>query len=88
MSPITKIPIILAVFAIASLFVAGPVSKSMDELNVFANKKSDTVSQGLVQGQLSGQSSEVFSENGTSTASGNNVDLSFSLNEGQNTLGQ
>lgn len=61
---------------------------SMDELNVYANKKSDSASQGLLQGQLSGQSSEVFSENGTSTASGNNVDLSFNLNEGQNSLGQ
>ena len=88
MSPITKIPMIIAVLAIALLFVAGPASISMDELNVFANKKSDTASQGLPQGQLSEQASEVFSENGTSTASGNNVDLSFSLNEGQNTLGQ
>ena len=88
MSPITKISIIIAVFAISSLFVAGPASISMDELNVFASKKSDSASQNLPQGQLSEQSSEVFSENGTSTASGNNVDLSFSLNEGQNTLGQ
>ena len=88
MSPITKIPMIIAVIALASLFVAGPASISMDELSVFANKKSDSASQGLPQGQLSEQSSKVFSENGTSTASGNNVDLSFSLNEGQNTLGQ
>lgn len=88
MSTITKTPIIIAVLTIASLFVAGPASMSMDELNVYANKKSDSASQGLLQGQLSGQSSEVFSENGTSTASGNNVDLSFNLNEGQNSLGQ
>lgn len=88
MSTITKTPIVIAVLAIASLFVAGPASMSMDELNVYANKKSDSASQGLLQGQLSGQSSEVFSENGTSTASGNNVDLSFNLNEGQNSLGQ
>ena len=47
MSPITIIPIIIAVFAIASLFVASPESISMDELNVSANKKSDTASQGL-----------------------------------------
>ena len=88
MSQITKIPVIIAVFAIASLFVAGPASISVDELSVFANKKSDSASQGLPQGQFSEQFSKVFSENGTSTASGNNVDLSFSLNEGQNTLGQ
>jgi len=88
MSTITKTPIIIAVHAIALLFVAGPASMSMDELNVYANKKSDSASQGLLQGQLTEQSSEVFSENGTSTASGNNVDLSFSLNEGQNSLGQ
>ncbi|MDQ3084776.1 MAG: hypothetical protein M3Q77_08195 [Thermoproteota archaeon] len=88
MSTITKTPIIIAVLAIASLFVAGPASMSMDQLNVYANKKSDSSSQDLLQGQLTEQSSEVFSENGTSTASGNNVDLSFSLNEGQNSLGQ
>ncbi len=88
MSTITKTPIIIAVLAIASLFVAGPASMSMDQLNVYANKKSDSSSQDLLQGQLTEQSSEVFSENGTSTASGNNVDLSFNLNEGQNSLGQ
>ena len=90
MSTITKTPIIIAVFAIASLFVAGPgpVSMSMDELNVYASKKSDAASQGLLQGQLTDQSSEVFSENGSSTASGNNVDLSLNLNDGQNALGQ
>lgn len=88
MSTITKTPIIIAVLAIASLFVAGPVSMNMGELNVYANKKSDAASQGLLQGQLTEQSSEVFSENGTSTASGNNVDLSVNLNDGQNALGQ
>ncbi|MDF0681656.1 MAG: hypothetical protein P0116_11905 [Candidatus Nitrosocosmicus sp.] len=88
MSKITKTPIIIAVLAIASLFVAGPVSMSMGELNVYANKQSDAASQGLSQGQLTAQSSEVFSENGSSTASGNNVDLSLNLNEGQNALGQ
>ena len=88
MSTITKTPIIIAVLAIASLFVAGPVSMSMDELNVYANKKSDAASQDLPQDQLTAQSSEVFSENGTSTASGNNIDLSLNLNDGQNALGQ
>jgi hypothetical protein len=88
MSTITKTPIIIAVLAIASLFVAGPVSMSMDELSVYANKKSDAASQGLSQGQLTAQSSDVFSENGSSTASGNNVDLSLNLNDGQNALGQ
>ena len=88
MSTITKTPVIIAVLAIVSLFVAGPVSMSMDELNVYANKKSDAASQGLSQGQLTAQSSEVFSENGSSTASGNNVDLSLNLNDGQNALGQ
>ena len=65
MSTITRTPIIIAVLAIVSLFVAGPVSMSMDELNVYANKKSYTASQDLSQGELSEQSSEVFSENGT-----------------------
>ena len=88
MSTINKTPIIIAVLAMASLFVAGPVSMSMDELNVYANKKSDAASQDLPQGQFSAQSSEVFSENGTSTTSGNNIDLSLNLNDGQNALGQ
>jgi hypothetical protein len=83
MSTITRTPIIIAVLAIGSLFVAGPVSMSMDELNVYANKKSDTTSQDLSQGELSEQSSEVFSENGTSIVSDNNVDLSVNLNDGQ-----
>ena len=88
MSTITRTPIIIAVLAIVSLFVAGPVSMSMDELNVYANKKSYTASQDLSQGELSEQSSEVFSENGTSTVSDNNVDLSVNLNDGQYALGQ
>ena len=67
MFTITKTPIIIAVLAIASLLVAGPVSMNIDELNVYANKKSDAASQGLSQGELTEQSSEVFSENGTST---------------------
>ena len=88
MSKITRTPIIIAVLAIASLFVAGPLSMSMHELNVYANKKSDAASQDLPQDQSSAQSSEVFSENGTSTTSGNNIDLSLNLNDGQNALGQ
>ena len=88
MSTITRTPVIIAMLAIASLFVAGPVSMSMDELNVYANQKSDTAGQGLSQDQFTAQSSDVFSENGTSTASGNNVDLSLNLNDGQNALGQ
>ncbi|MDN5846820.1 MAG: hypothetical protein L0H53_11165 [Candidatus Nitrosocosmicus sp.] len=60
MSTITRTPIIVAVIAIASLFVAGPALMGMDELNVYANKKSDTASQGLLQGELSEQSSGVF----------------------------
>ena len=88
MSKITRTPIIIAVLAIASLFVAGSLSMSMHELNVYANKKSDAASQDLPQDQFTAQSSEVFSENGTSTASGNNIDLSLNLNDGQNALGQ
>ena len=88
MSKITRTPIIIAVLAIASLFVAGPLSMSMHELNVYANKKSDAASQDLPQDQFTAQSSEVFSENGTSTTSGNNIDLSLNLNDGQNALGQ
>ena len=88
MSTISRAPIIIGVLAIASLFVAGPLSMSMHELNVYANKKSDAASQDLPQDQFTAQSSEVFSENGTSTASGNNIDLSLNLNDGQNALGQ
>ena len=88
MSTITRTPIIIAVLAIASLYGDGPVSMSMHELNVYANKKSDAASQDLPQDQFTAQSSEVFSENGTSTASGNNIDLSLNLNDGQNALGQ
>jgi hypothetical protein len=83
MYTITRTPIITAVLAIGSLFVAGPVSMRMDEINGYANKKSYTASQDLSQGELSEQSSEVFSENGTSTVSDNNVDLSVNLNDGQ-----
>ncbi len=88
MSTITRTPIIIAVLAIASLFVAGPVSMSMDELNVYANKKSYTASQDLSQGELSEQSSESIFREWNRTASDNNVDLSFNLNDGQNALGQ
>ena len=88
MYEITRTPLIIAVLAIASLYVDGPVLMSMHELNVYANKKSDAASQDLPQDQSSAQSSEVFSENGTSTTSGNNIDLSLNLNDGQNALGQ
>lgn len=88
MSTVIKTPLIIAVIAIATFLVAGPLVVSLDSQNVFANKKSDTAAQGLAQEEFSAQSSEVFSENGTSTASGNNVDLSFNLNDGQNALGQ
>ena len=88
MYEITRTPLIIAVLAIASLYVDGPVLMSMHELNVYANKKSDAASQDLPQDQFTAQSSEVFSENGTSTASGNNIDLSLNLNDGQNALGQ
>ena len=88
MSTISRAPIIIGVLAIASLFVAGAVSMSMNELNVYGNKKSDVALQGLSHGDLTEESSEVFSDNGTSTASGNNFDLSLNLNDGQNALGQ
>lgn len=57
--------------------------------SVFAKKvKSNNSTQGVLQDQFTRQSSELFSENGDPTASGNNVALSFNLNDGNNALGQ
>ena len=61
---------------------------SLDTQNVSACKKSDSAAQGLAQHAASAQSSQVFSQNGTTAASGNNVDLSFNLNDGKNVFGQ
>lgn len=72
-----------------TLLVAGALNVNSDNQNVFAKKvKSNNSTQGVSQDQFTGQSSEVFSENGDSTASGNNVALSFNLNDGNNALGQ
>ena len=72
-----------------ALLVVGALNVNTDNQSVFAKKiKSNNSTQGVLQDQFTGQSSEVFSENGDSTASGNNVALSFNLNDGNNALGQ
>ena len=72
-----------------AMLVAGALNVNTDNQSVFAKKiKSNNSTQGVLQDQFTGQSSEVFSENGDSTASGNNVALSFNLNDGNNALGQ
>lgn len=78
----------MAIFALAAMLVFGVVTMSPTDQNAHANNKSENDTQTLSQDQLTEQSSDVFSENGGSTASGNNVKLSFNLNEGQNALGQ
>ena len=88
MSTGNKKPLFIAVIAIAAFLIAGPLVVSLDGQDVFAVKKSDKAAQGLAQEESSAQSSEVFSENGTSTASGNNIDLSLNLNDAKNALGQ
>lgn len=79
---------LFAIFAFATLLAVGTIAINPDEHNVLAKKKSNNSTQDLSQDQLTGQSSEVLSENGSSTASGNNIDLSFNLNQGHNALGQ
>ena len=72
-----------------ALLVVGALNVNTDNQSVFAKKiKSNNSTQGVLQNQFTRQSSEVFSENGDSTASGNNVALSFNLNDGNNALGQ
>ena len=83
-----KTPLLLAILAFAAILVVGIIAMSPADQSALAKKKTDNSTQALSQNQLSGQSSDVFSENGSSTASGNNVKLSFNLNEGQNALGQ
>jgi len=82
---------ILAVVIVftTTLLVAGTLNMNTDNQSVFAKKfKSNNSTQWVLQDQFTGQSSEVFSENGDSTASGNNVALSFNLNDGNNAAGQ
>jgi len=88
MNKLAKTPIFMAIFALGAILVFGVVAMSPTDQNAHANKKLDNGTQALSQDQITGQSSDVFSENGGSTASGNNVKLSFNLNEGQNALGQ
>lgn len=88
MSTVNKKPLFIAVIAIAAFLIAGPLVVSLDGQGVFAVKLSDKAAQGLAQEGSSAQSSEVFSENGTSTSFGNNTDLSLNLNDGKNALGQ
>jgi len=59
-----------------ALPVVGALNVNTDNQSVFAKKiKSNNSTQGVLQDQFTGQSSEVFSENGDSTASGSNVAL-------------
>ncbi len=91
MSIIKNKSMILAVVIVftTTMLVVGALNMNTDNQSVFAKKiKSNNSTQGVLQDQFTGQSSEVFSENGDSTASGNNVDLSFNLNDGNNALGQ
>ena len=81
-------PIVVAIFALATILVVGTFAMNPNNQNALAKEKSESALQTLPQEQETGQSSDVFSENGSSTASGNNVELSFNLNEGQNALGQ
>jgi hypothetical protein len=84
----------LMIFAVVitfatTLLAAGTLNVNTDNQGVYAKKiKSNNSTQGVLQDQFTGQSSEVFSENGDSTASGNNVALSFNLNDGNNAAGQ
>ena len=72
-----------------TLLVAGALNVNSDNQSVFTKKiKSNNSTQGVLQDQSTGQASEIFSENGDSAASGNNVALSFNLNDGNNALGQ
>ncbi len=82
---------ILAVVIVftTALLVVGTLNVNTYNQSVFAKKiKSNNSTQGVLQDQFTGQSGELFSENGDSTASGNNVALSFNLNDGNNALGQ
>lgn len=88
MSKESKSPIFMAVIAISAFLVAGSLVVGFNDQIVFAYKKTDSAVQGLSQEEYSAQSSSVLSENGTSTASGNNLDFSLNLNDGQNALGQ
>ena len=91
MSIIKNKSMILAVVIVftTALLVVGALNVNTYNQSVFAKKiKSNNSTQGVLQDQFTGQSSELFSENGDSTASGNNVALSFNLNDGNNALGQ
>ena len=72
-----------------TLLVVGALNVNTDNQSVFAKKiKSNNSTQVVLLDQFTGRSSDVFSENGDSTASGNNVALSFNLNDDNNALGQ
>lgn len=75
-----------------SLFIATAIisaALSMDQNSTFATKsKKYEAAQGTSQGTETLQSSECFSENGTSKASCNNLDTSINLNLGNSVLGQ
>ena len=72
-----------------TLLIVGALNVNTDNQSVFAKKiKSNNSTQVVLLDQFTGQSSDVFSENGDSTASGNNVALSFNLNDDNNALGQ
>lgn len=79
----------VAIFLSTILIFASSINLNTDTQDVFAKKvKSNNSTQGLSQDRFTRQSSEVFSGNGDSIASGNNVALSFNLNDGNNTAAQ
>ena len=81
--------LVVVIASTTTLLVVGALNVNTDNQSDFAKKiKSNNSTQGVLQDQFTGQSSEIFSENGDSAASGNNVALSFNLNDGNNALGQ
>ena len=81
--------LVMVIASTTTLLIVGALNVNTDNQSVFAKKiKSSNSTQGVLQDQFTVQSSEVFSENGDSATSGNNVALSFNLNDGNNALGQ
>ena len=79
--------LVVVIASTTTLLVVGALNVNPDNQSVFAKKiKSNNSTQGVLQDQFTGQSSEVFSENGDSATSGNNVALSFNLNDGNNSI--
>lgn len=91
MSTVKNTTILVSAIVFATiLLAAGPISGGTDNINAFAtkNNKLNEAIQGIGQSTNTTQSSDCFSESGDSTASCNNVALSFNLNDGNNAAGQ